>query len=165
VAKPLSAEKGDKAMKQRLTPFTVAPDGVAALIAVEDYLKTCGLDHKLMTLVKTRVSQINGCAYCLHMHTEEARKLGETPTRLYLLDAWHESNLYSERERAALAWAESLTNISATHAPDEVYEQARRQFTEKALADLSIAIAMINAWNRLSIGMRAAHPSDMAKAA
>jgi AhpD family alkylhydroperoxidase len=165
VAKPLSAEKGDKAMKQRLTPFTVAPDGVAALIAVENYLKTCGLDHKLMTLVKTRVSQINGCAYCLHMHTEEARKLGETPSRLYLLDAWHESNLYSERERAALAWAESLTNISATHAPDEVYEQARRQFTEKALADLSIAIAMINAWNRLSIGMRAAHPSDMAKAA
>jgi AhpD family alkylhydroperoxidase len=165
VAKPLSAEKGDKAMTQRLTPFTVAPDGVAALIAVENYLKTCGLDHKLLALVKTRVSQINGCAYCLHMHTEEARKLGETPTRLYLLDAWHESNLYSERERAALAWAESLTNISTTHAPDEVYEQARRQFTEKALADLSIAIAMINAWNRLSIGTRAAHPSDMAKAA
>ena len=152
-------------MKQRLTPYTVAPDGVAALVAVENYLKTCGLDHKLLTLVKTRVSQINGCAYCLHMHTEEARKLGETPTRLYLLDAWHESNLYSDRERAALAWAESLTNISATHAPDEVYEQARRQFNEKALADLSIAIAMINAWNRLSIGVRAAHPSDMARAA
>jgi AhpD family alkylhydroperoxidase len=152
-------------MKQRLTPFTVAPDGVAALIAVENYLKSCGLDHKLMTLVKIRVSQINGCAYCLHMHTEEARKLGETPTRIYLLDAWHESNLYSERERSALAWAESLTNISTSHAPDDVYEKVRRQFNEKALADLSIAIAMINAWNRLSIGTRAAHPADMAKAA
>jgi AhpD family alkylhydroperoxidase len=99
------------------------------------------------------VSQINGCAYCLHMQTEEARRLGESPTRLYLLDAWHESNLYSDRERAVLAWAESLTNISTTHTPDEVYEQARRQFSEKALADLSIAIAMINAWNRLSIGI------------
>jgi len=165
VAKPLSAAKGDKTMTRRLTPITVAPDGVSALIGVENYLKTCGLDHRLLALVKTRVSQINGCAYCLHMHTEEARKLGETPTRLYLLDAWHESNLYSDRERAALAWAESLTNISTTHAPDEVFEQARRQFSEKALADLSIAIAMINAWNRLSIGTRAAHPSDMAKAA
>jgi len=152
-------------MTPRLNPYAVAPDGVAALIAVENYLKNSGLDHKLMTLVKVRVSQINGCAYCLHMHSEEARKLGETPTRLYLLDAWHESHLYSDRERAALAWAESLTNIATTHAPDEVYEQARRQFSEKALADLSITIAMINAWNRLSIGMRAAHPSDMAKAA
>jgi AhpD family alkylhydroperoxidase len=152
-------------MTQRLNPFTAAPDGVAALVAVENYLKTCGLDHRLLALVKTRVSQINGCEYCLHMHTEEARKLGENPSRLYLLNAWHESNLYSDRERAALAWAESLTNISTTHAPDDVFEQARRQFSEKALADLSIAIAMINAWNRLSIGMRAAHPSDMAKAA
>jgi AhpD family alkylhydroperoxidase len=152
-------------MTPRLNPYTVAPDGVAALIAVENYLKNSGLDHKLLTLVKIRVSQINGCAYCLHMHTEEARKLGETPTRIYLLDAWHESNLYSDRERAALAWAESLTNISTTHAPDNVYEQARRQLSEKALADLSIAIAMINAWNRLSIGMRAAHPADRAKAA
>jgi len=152
-------------MTPRLNAYKVAPDGVSALVAVENYLKNSGLDHRLLTLVKVRVSQINGCAYCLHMHTEEARKLGEPPMRLYLLDAWHESNLYSDRERAALAWAESLTNISTTHAPDEVYEQARGQFSEKALADLSIAIAMINAWNRLSIGMRAAHPSDMAKAA
>ena len=152
-------------MTTRLNAHKVTPNGVAALVNVENYLKTSGLDQRLLALVKTRVSQINGCAYCLHMHTEEARKLGETPTRLYLLAAWHESNLYSDRERAALAWAESLTNISTTHAPDEVYEQARRQFNEKELADLSIAIAMINAWNRLSIGMRAAHPSDMAKAA
>ena len=86
-------------MTQRMNPFAVVPDGVAALVAVENYLQTCGLDHKLVALVRTRVSQINGCAYCLHMHTEEARKLGEFEVRLYLLDAWHESNLYSTRER------------------------------------------------------------------
>lgn len=152
-------------MKPRLNPYTVAPDGVAALLGVEKYIKACGLDHRLIALVNTRVSQINGCAYCLHMHTEEARKLGESDMRLHLLDAWHESNLYSDRERAALAWAESLTNIATSHAPDDVYEATRRQFSEKELADLSIVIAMINAWNRLSIGARAVHPSDRAKAA
>jgi len=150
---------------QRLNPFAVTPDGVAALTGVEKYLQNCGLDHKLIALVKTRVSQINGCAYCLHMHTQEARQLGETDTRLYLLDAWHESNLYSERERAALAWAEALTNIAASRAPDDVYATTRRQFSEKELADLSIVIAMINAWNRLAIGVRALHPADRAKAA
>jgi AhpD family alkylhydroperoxidase len=152
-------------MKPRLNALTVAPDGVKALVNVENYLQKSGLDRKLVTLVQTRVSQINGCAYCLHMHTKEARELGESATRLFLLDAWHESNLFSPRERAALAWAESLTNIAATHAPDDVYEEARKQFSEKELIDLSIAIAMINAWNRLSIGSRAVHPGDMAKAA
>src|SRR5215470_6272354 len=105
-------------MTQRLNAFIVAPDGINALRNVEKYVQTSGLDHKLIALVKTRVSQINGCAHCLHMHTEEARKLGESDVRLLLLDAWHESNLYSARERAALAWAESLTNIAVTHAPD-----------------------------------------------
>ena len=152
-------------MKQRINPLTAAPDGVAALVNIETYLQKSGLDHKLLALVKTRVSQLNGCAYCLHMHTEEAHKLGETDMRLHLLDAWRESQLYSARERAALAWAESLTNIQATHAPDDVYEEARKQFSEKELANLSIAIAMINAWNRLSIGSRAVHPADLAKAA
>ncbi len=152
-------------MTRRLNPYTVAPDGVAALVNVEKYLEKCGLDPKLVALVKTRVSQINGCAYCLHMHTEEARKLGEADTRLYLLDAWRESALYSARERAALAWAESLTHIASTHAPDDVYDEARRQFSEKELADLSIVIAMINAWNRLAIGARSVHPADRAKAA
>src|SRR5215475_12920739 len=108
-------------MTKRLNPLTSAPDGYAALRRVEAYLQACGLDQRLIALVKTRVSQMNGCAYCLHMHTEEARKLGESEGRLYLLDAWHESNLYSERERAALAWAESLTNIAASRAPDDVY--------------------------------------------
>jgi AhpD family alkylhydroperoxidase len=152
-------------MTQRLNPFTVSPDGYAALLGVEKYIQTCGLDHKLIALVKTRVSQINGCAYCLHMYTEEARKLGESEARLYLLNAWRESNLYSAREKASLAWAEALTHIAATHAPDEVYDDARRHFSEKELADLSIAIAMINAWNRLVIGARSIHPADRAKAA
>jgi AhpD family alkylhydroperoxidase len=152
-------------MIQRLNPYKASPNGVAALVGVEKYIETCGLDHQLIALVNTRVSQINGCAYCLHMHTEEARKLGESEVRLYLLDAWQESELYSAPERAALAWAESLTDIAATHAPDEVYDEARRQFSEKELADLSIVIAMINAWNRLCIGARSVHPADHAKAA
>jgi AhpD family alkylhydroperoxidase len=152
-------------MTPRMNALAVAPDGFAALVAVEKYVHACGLAPRLILLVKIRVSQINGCAYCLHMHTEDARKLGESEMRLYLLDAWHESSLYSPRERAALAWAESLTKIAATHAPDDVYEEALGQFSEKELADLSIAIAMINAWNRLSIGMRSVHPSDLAKAA
>jgi AhpD family alkylhydroperoxidase len=152
-------------MTQRINAVTVAADGIAALRGVEKYIQQSGLDRKLVVLVQIRVSQINGCAYCLHMHTEDALALGESDIRLYLLDAWHESNLYSRRERAALAWAESLTNIAATHAPDDVYAEARSQFSEKELADLSIAIAMINAWNRLSIGSRAVHPSDVRKAA
>jgi AhpD family alkylhydroperoxidase len=146
-------------------PSVFAPDGLAALVAVEKYLDACGLAPKVLALVKTRVSQINGCAYYLHMHTEDARKLGESEMRLHLLDAWRESNLYSPREHAALAWAESLTAIAATHAPDDVYEEAWSQFSEKELTDLSIAIAIINAWNRLCIGVRAVHPSDFAKAA
>src|SRR4051812_15211201 len=152
-------------MPPRINPFTAAPGGVAALQGVEAYIAKCGLDHRLIDLVKTRVSQMNGCAYCLHMHTEDARKQGESEKRLYLLPAWHESSLYTERERAALAWAEALTNIATSHAPDGVYDEARRHFSEKELADLSIVIAMINAWNRLSIGARAVHPSDHAKAA
>lgn len=150
---------------QRLNASTVAPAGLAALLGVEHYVESSGLDPKLIVLVKIRVSQINGCAYCLHMHIEHAHKLGESDMRLHLLDAWHESHLYSVRERAALAWAETLTEIAATHAPDDVYEEARSQFSEKQLADLSIAIAMINAWNRLCIGTRAEHPSDLAEAA
>jgi AhpD family alkylhydroperoxidase len=151
-------------MTQRMNPYAVAPEGLAALVGVEKYLEKSGLDQRLVLLLKIRASQINGCAYCLHMHTEEARKLGESEMRIYLLDAWRESKLYSTRERAALSWTEALTNIRDTHAPDEVFEEAQRHFSEKELADLSIAIAMINAWNRLSIGSRIVHPSDVAKA-
>ena len=108
---------------------------------------------------------MNGCAYCLHMHTEEALQAGEQEVRLHVLDAWRESAMYSERERAALNWAESLTNIAETHAPDAAYEQTRGQFSDKELADLSIAIALINSWNRLAIASRATHPADKRRAA
>ena len=103
---------------KRLNPFTAAPEGVAALVKVEDYVRASGLEPRLVALVRTRVSQMNGCAYCLHMHTEEALQAGEQEVRLHVLDAWRESAMYSERERAALNWAESLTNIAQTHAPD-----------------------------------------------
>jgi len=152
-------------MTQRMNPFTVAPEGFGALRGVEKYLANCGLDQKLLALVKMRVSQINGCTDCLHMHSEEARKLGESELRLLVLDGWHESTLYTPRERAALAWAESLTHIATTRAPDDIYTAVRREFSEKELADLSIAIAMINAWNRLCIGARVVHPAEMKKAA
>jgi AhpD family alkylhydroperoxidase len=152
-------------MGQRINWFRAAPDGGAALLAVEKYLGGCGLEPALLHLIKVRVSQMNGCAYCLHMHTSDARKLGESEQRLYLLDAWRESGLYSERERAALAWAEALTRIAETHAPDDVFALARSHFSEKELTDLSIAIGMINAWNRLAIGVRAEHPHDRAAAA
>ena len=146
-------------MTQRLNYQARKNEGIDALIAVETWIAK-SFDPKLMTLVKVRVSQMNGCAYCLHMHRHEALKLGETEDRLLLLDAWHESQLYTPRERAALAWAESLTRIAKTHAPDEVYEQARAAFSEDELLTLSIGVAMINAWNRLAIGFRQQHPAD-----
>jgi len=149
-------------MKQRINTYTASPDGLKALLGVEAYLAGCGLEHGLLHLIKLRASQINGCAYCLHMHSEDARKGGETEARLYLLNAWQESALYSPRERAALGWTEALTDIRDGHAPDAVYDEARSQFSEKELADLSIAIAMINGWNRLAIGARGAHPNDRA---
>ena len=149
----------------RLSPYNVAQDGYNALVAVESYVKKCGLEPRLLSLVKTRVSQINGCAYCLHMHSQEALQAGETQVRLLLLDAWRESALYSPRERAALAWAESLTNISETHAPDEVYEEARRIRREAVgrSFDRHRHDKRLDSW--LSIGFRAQHPSDRAKAA
>jgi AhpD family alkylhydroperoxidase len=133
--------------------------GIDALVAVESWIAK-SFDPKLLTLIKVRVSQMNGCAYCLHMHRQEALKLGETEDRLLLLDAWHESQLYTPRERAALAWAESLTRIAKSHAPDGVYEEARSVFSEDELLTLSIGVAMINAWNRLAIGFRQQHPAD-----
>ena len=117
-------------MKPRMNFFKAAPDTIKALVAVEDQVKASGLEHSLIELVKTRASQINGCAYCVDMHTTDARKAGETEQRLYLLNAWRESPLYTDRERAALAWTEALTLISETHAPDDVYEAMRAQFSE-----------------------------------
>ncbi len=151
-------------MKQRLNWISRENEGLNAMRSVEAWLKTA-LDPKLLALIKVRASQINGCAFCLHMHSEEARKLGERNDRLLLLDAWRESQLYTVRERSALDWTDALTRIADTHAPDDVYEQVHRSFPDQELAALSIAIAMINAWNRLAIGFRAQHPSDLARAA
>ena len=149
-------------MQPRFNPYAAAPQGLAALLGVETYLKSCGLEALLLHLVKTRVSQINGCAYCLHMHTREARADGEREARLYLLNAWRESTMYSARERAALGWAEALTNVAVSHVGDADYELARAAFSEKELSDLTIAIAMINGWNRIAIGSASVHPGDRA---
>jgi AhpD family alkylhydroperoxidase len=141
-------------MEPRLDYFHAAPEVMKAMLGLERAVVTSGLEASLIELVKTRASQINGCAYCIDMHTRDAMKGGETPTRLFLLDAWREAPFYTPRERAALAWTEALTLITQGHVPDAVYEEARRQFNEKELTDLSIAITTINAWNRLSIAAR-----------
>ena len=141
-------------MKARLNPMQAAPDTMKALLALENQVQTSGLERSLIELVKTRASQINGCAYCINMHTSDALKRGETEARLFLLDAWRESPVYSDRERAALAWTEAVTLISRDHAPDAVYEEVRAQFSEKEICDLTLAVAAINAWNRLAISSR-----------
>jgi AhpD family alkylhydroperoxidase len=128
-----------------------APEGIAAFLGLESYVRHCGLDAPLLELVRTRASQINGCAYCIDMHTKDARAHGEIEQRLYALPAWRETPFYSERERAALAWTEALTQIAGKRVPDEDYKLARQQFTERELVDLSLAIIAINGWNRLAI--------------
>jgi AhpD family alkylhydroperoxidase len=139
---------------ERLSAPKVAPDGYKALSGVETYLRHCGLERPLVELLKMRASQINGCAYCLDMHSRDARRAGETEQRLYLLDAWQESSLYTPRERAALEWTEAVTRVADTHAPDAAYDALRPHFTEKEIVDLTILIGMINLWNRLAIGLR-----------
>ena len=124
------------------------------MLGLENYLRQCGLDERLLILIKLRASLINGCAYCIDMHWKDLRSLGETEQRLYGLGAWEESPYYTERERAALAWTDAVTRIKETHAPDDVYQQTRQHFTERELADLTLAIATINAWNRLAISAR-----------
>jgi AhpD family alkylhydroperoxidase len=138
-------------MKERLDFKTASPDAYKAMAAVESHVRQSGLERALLELVKTRVSQINGCAYCLDMHTKEARAHGESEQRLYLLSAWREAPFYSERERAALAWAEAVTRISGDAVSDELFADVRRQFDEKSLVDLTLAIVAINGWNRLAI--------------
>ena len=142
-------------MTQRIDYKNVAPDAYKAMLAIETYVLRSGLDHSLLELVKTRVSQINRCAHCLDMHTKAARAAGETEQRLYVLPAWAEAPFYSDRERAALAWAEAVTQISTHDTPDELYAEVRNHFDEKALVDLTLAIIAINSWNRLAIPFRA----------
>ena len=131
---------------------------INALNALESQVQASGLEQTLIELVKTRASQINGCAYCINMHTQDARKHGETEQRLYLLNAWREAPVYTDRERAALAWTEAVTLISETHAPDDVYNDVRAHFSEAETVNLTMLIATINAWNRLAISFRAMPP-------
>jgi AhpD family alkylhydroperoxidase len=145
-------------MKARMNYYQAAPDALKALMALENQVRSSGLEQSLIELVKTRASQINGCAYCIVMHTEDARKHGETEQRLYLLSAWREAPVYTERERAALAWTEAVTLISQTHAPDDVYEEVRAHFSETETVNLTMLIATINAWNRLAISFRSVPP-------
>ena len=152
-------------MKPRLNPYQAAPEAMKAVAALDTYVKGSGLEPALIELVKMRASQINGCAYCLDMHARDARAKGESEQRLYLLDAWRESPLYTDRERAALAWAEAVTLVSQTRVPDEAYEKARSQFSEEELVKLTVAVAAINAWNRIAISFRAVHPVRKAQAA
>lgn len=148
-------------METRLNAYKASPDGIAAMTKLEEYVSHCGLEFSLIELVKTRASQINGCAFCLHMHTSDARAAGESEARLYLLSAWRESTLYTPRERAALAWTESLTRLADSGAPAKDYEQCLASFNEKELVDLTLLIGAINVWNRISVGFRAVHPNEI----
>jgi AhpD family alkylhydroperoxidase len=152
-------------MTPRLNPFAAAPAPMQSWLEFGKDILQSGLEESLMELVKIRASQINGCAFCLHMHTREARARGETEERLYLLDAWRESPLYSERERAALAWTEALTLLSETHAPDDVYEVLQAQFTEEEQVKLTLLIVAINGWNRVQVSFRGVHPVGNRRAA
>jgi AhpD family alkylhydroperoxidase len=147
-----------KTIHQRLNPFTAAPELMKSWLEYSQGVLQNGLEESLMELVKIRASQINGCAYCLHMHTAGARKNGETETRLYLLDAWRESPLFSDRERAALAWTEALTLVANTHAPDEAYQTLQEHFSQAEQVALTLVIVAINGWNRVQVGFRAIHP-------
>ena len=141
-------------MEPRINYMKVAGGGFRAMLGLEEYIHRCGLEERLLHLIKLRASQINGCAYCLDMHWKDLRAIGESEQRMYSLDAWEESPYYSDRERAALMWTETVTRVSEGHVPDKVYESVRRQFNEKEIADLTLAVATINAWNRLSIAGR-----------
>jgi AhpD family alkylhydroperoxidase len=141
-------------MQSRLNYTQVAAGAYKAMLGLEEYLHKCGLEESLLHLIKLRTSQINGCAYCLDMHWKDLRAIGENEQRLYSLDAWRECPYYTERERAALAWTEAVTLVAKDHVSDEVYEEVRPHFSEKELCDLTLAVAAINAWNRLAIAGR-----------
>ena len=143
-------------------PFKTAPDGIKALVALEASIKASGLEQGLLELVKLRASQLNGCAFCIHMHATDARARGESEMRLYMLNAWRESPLYTDRERAALAWTDALTLLATTGAPDADYDLVKSEFTESEQVNLTLLIGAINLWNRLQVGLRAVHPVDKA---
>lgn len=155
----------DKATQQRLAAAKVSPDFYKAMLGLQAYVDACGLEKSLLHLIEIRASQINGCAYCMAMHTNEARKRGESDERMHLLNAWHEAPVFTARERAALAFTEAVTLICKHHVPDDVYEEARRQFSEKELVDLTAAVIAINGWNRAAITFRATPQLTMSKIA
>jgi AhpD family alkylhydroperoxidase len=140
-------------VEQRLDYPKLAPEAARAMYGLGSYLAGCGLEHGLLELVKIRASQINGCAFCIDMHTKDARAAGEPEQRIYALNAWRETPFFSDRERAALAWTEAVTSIGGG-VPDDLYAEVRQQFTEKELVDLTWAVAAINAWNRIAISFR-----------
>jgi AhpD family alkylhydroperoxidase len=142
-------------VKPRLDYRQLAPDALQAMLALEKYLSGCGLDHRFMHLLKLRASQINGCAYCIDMHSLDARAAGETEQRLYALDAWRETPFFDDRERAALALIEAVTLVAQSHVPDAVYDEARAHFSEKEVVDLIYLAAAINSWNRIAVSARA----------
>jgi len=141
-------------MKPRIEYNKIAPDAVSAMLGLEKYVRQSGLDASLLELVKLRASQINGCAYCVDMHTKNARARGESEQRLYAVVVWRETPFFTDRERAALAWTEAVTQVSWEHVPDDVYDLTRKHFNEKELVDLTMAIIAINGWNRLAISFR-----------
>ena len=141
-------------MERRFDYRQFSPEPLQAMMALENYIASCGLDHKFVHLLKLRASQINGCAFCIDMHSIDARAEGETEQRLYALDAWRETPFFTGRERAALAWIEAITLVSQTHVPDAVYEEVRKHFSEKEIFDLTLVATTINAWNRLAISAR-----------
>jgi AhpD family alkylhydroperoxidase len=149
-----SLKRGQK-MAERLKYAKAFPEGIQAQLNLGKVIVSSGLEKSLLGLVYTRASQLNGCAYCIDMHTKDARVAGETEQRLYALSAWRETPFFTSRERAALAWTEALTNIQQGQASDEVYEEARREFEEPQLVKLTLAITYINAWNRIAIAFRA----------
>ncbi len=146
-------------------PYTSAPAGIKAMMALEASIAASGLEHSLLHLVKLRASQINGCAFCIHMHATDARAQGESEMRLHLLSAWRDSTLYTPRERAALAWTEALTRVAETGAPDADYDGLREVFSEGEQVQLTLQIGAINLWNRLQVGFRVAHPVDALRVA
>lgn len=148
-------------MQPRIEAFSVEPKLMQSLLKLEETITASGLEQSLIELVKIRASQINACAYCLHMHTANALAQGERVERLLLLDAWQESALFTAREKAALGWVETLTNVGATHAPDEDYDALKPAFSESEIVKLTLLIGMINLWNRVCVGLRAVHPADI----
>jgi AhpD family alkylhydroperoxidase len=152
-------------MEPRLDARAVCPEAIQAMLDFEQRIRELGLPKQLVRLVKIRASQLNGCAYCIHMHTREARAAGESEERLYLISAWRESPLFSPRERAALAWTESLTLLSETGAPDDAYAELARELDEAERVKLTLAIVAINGWNRIAVGFRQIHPAPSDRAA